>query len=346
MHTPNWEIINSTLKNKVALAREEATWAMLEMMSGNTPGETIKEFLVLMNEKSPTAGEIAGLVDAMLQNATKIDITNQAIDIVGTGGDQAGTINISTASALVVAAAGEGVIKHGNRAASSKTGSADVLEVMGLNLNLTTKEVADCFEENNITFCFAPIFHPAMRHVAPVRKELNVPTVFNILGPLANPAQPVAQATGVSSLKMAPLMAEVFAKRGTNALVMRGLDGLDEMSIAGDTQIWDTREGEVREELFKLSRLGIDSASIAELKGGEAAENAKKLKAALANKASEAVLNAIALNSAAAFVAKGEPDKELTGQLIQGFEKARDVLASGQVLELLEKWINWTKKIS
>lgn len=346
MQTPNWESINSTLKNKVALAREEATWAMLEMMSGTTPSETIKEFLILMNEKLPTALEIAGLVDAMMQNATKINITNQAIDIVGTGGDQAGTINISTASALVVAAAGEGVIKHGNRAASSKTGSADVLEEMGLNLNLTPEDVATCFQENNITFCFAPIFHPAMRHVAPVRKELNVPTVFNILGPLANPAQPVAQATGVSNRKLAPLMAEVFAKRGTKALVLRGLDGLDEMSIAGDTQIWDTREGVVREELFEFSRLGINSAAVAELKGGERAENAKILKAALENKASEAVLNAIALNSAAAFVAKQNPDKDLSGQLIQGFEKSRDVLASGQAHDLLEKWISWTKNIA
>lgn len=343
MHTPNWESINSNLQGKVNLAREEAAWAMQEMMSGNTPSETIKTFLLNMNEKSPTSEEIAGLVDAMLKNATKISITDQAIDIVGTGGDKAGTINISTASALVVAAAGQGVIKHGNRAASSKTGSADVLEEMGLNLNLTSDQVAECFKENNITFCFAPVFHPAMRHVASVRKELNVPTVFNVLGPLANPAQPIAQATGVSNLNMAPLMAEVFAKRGTRALVMRGLDGLDEMSIVTDTQVWDTREGKVRLELFELSRLKINPATLAELRGGEKAENSRILKAALNNQASDAVLNAIALNSAAAFVAMQDPDQEMSKQLIAGFEKARDVLASKKASDLLERWISWTK---
>lgn len=343
MTTPNWESVNSNLKNQVALSRQEATWAMLEMMSGETPPETIKEFLVLMNEKSPTAEEISGLVDAMLQNATKINISNQAIDIVGTGGDKSGTINISTASALVVAAAGAGVIKHGNRAASSKTGSADVLEVMGLNLNLNSEQVANCFNENNITFCFAPVFHPAMRQVAPVRKELQVPTVFNILGPLANPAQPIAQATGVSNLKMAPLMAEVFARRGTKALVMRGLDGLDEMSTITDTQIWDTREGDVKEKFFELSKLAIQPATLEDLKGGEPAENANILKLALSNRASEAVLNAIALNSAAAFAAMQDPDRDLTHQLVEGFEQARDVLASQKASELLERWINWTK---
>ena len=343
MLTPNWESINSSLKQKVDLAREEAAWAMLEMMSGSTQPEIIKEFLLLMNEKSPTADEISGLVDAMLKNATSINVTNQAVDIVGTGGDKAGTINLSTASALVVAAAGVGVIKHGNRAASSKTGSADVLEVLGLNLNLPSDLVAACFVENNITFCFAPIFHPAMRHVAQVRKELNTPTVFNILGPLANPAQPIAQATGVSNLNMAPLMAEVFAKRGTRALVMRGLDGLDEMSISTDTQIWDTREGKVRPELFELSKLGIQQATLEDLKGGDPTENARLLKNALANQTSEAILNAIALNSAAGIVAMQEPDQDLSKQLRSGFETARDVLASKKALELLEQWINWTK---
>lgn len=344
MNTPSWASVIGNLKNSTNLSRTESTWAMNQMMSGNTQAMVIKEFLLSMNEKSPSAEEISGLVDAMLANATAIDISNEAIDIVGTGGDKFGTINISTASAIVVAAAGVPVIKHGNRAASSKTGSADVLEAFGLNMNLTSAQVAKCFNENKITFCFAPVFHPAMREVAAVRKELNVPTVFNILGPLANPAQPQAQATGVSNLQMAPLMAEVFAKRGTRAIVMRGLEGLDEMSISTDTQIWDARDEKVREEVFQLSKLHLTPADLSELAGGEPVENAQILKNALANQASEAILNSIALNAAAALVAYQNPQKSFSEAMKEGFDVARDVLASQLALKLLENWVNWTQK--
>lgn len=346
MNTPNWESITSKLKDLHALSREEAQWSMRQMMSGETKSETLKEFLLLMNEKSPTVTEISGLVDVMLENATKIQITQKAVDIVGTGGDKSGTINISTASALVVAAGGVPVIKHGNRAASSKTGSADVLEALGLNLNLTSEKVAESLEANNITFCFAPVFHPAMKNVAHVRKELNIPTVFNILGPLANPAQPIAQATGVANEQLAPLMAKVFAERGTRAIVMRGLDGLDEMSISADTEIWDARSGKVENQIFQLAKLGLSPAPMKALRGGAPSENAEKLTTALAGKAEEAVLNSIALNAAAGFVAFDTAEHDIFSAMQSGFEKARDILASAEALELLTKWISWSQKNS
>lgn len=344
MNSPSWASVIKKLKDSLNLSRTESTWAMNQMMSGDTEAETIKEFLLSLNQKSPTAEEVSGLVEAMLANATAIAISNDAIDIVGTGGDKFGTINISTASAIVAAAAGVPVIKHGNRAASSQTGSADVLEAFGLNMNLTSDQVVECFNKNKITFCFAPTFHPAMRQVATVRKELNEPTVFNILGPLANPAQPQAQATGVSNLRMAPLMAEVFAKRGTRAIVMRGLEGLDEISISTDTQIWDAREEKVREEIFQLSTVHLAPVDLSEIAGGAPAENAQILKNALANQASEAILNSIALNTAAALVAYQNPQKSFSKAMKESFDVARDVLASKLAVKLLENWVNWTQK--
>lgn len=343
MNTPTWESINSSLSQLVDLSRAESTWAMNQIMSGETDQAIIKNFLLAMNKKAPTAPEVSGLVDAMLENAAALDISNDAIDIVGTGGDKFGTVNISTASAIVVAAMGIPVIKHGNRAASSKSGSADVLEAFGLNLNLTPAQVGECFEENKITFCFAPVFHPAMRHAAQVRKELNVPTVFNILGPLANPAQPKAQATGVANAQMAPLMAEVFSQRGTRAIVMRGNDGLDEMSISQDTHIWDVRTEKIIERNFELASIGLKPLDISDLLGGAASENAQILKSALAGESNQAISTAISLNAAAALVAYQNPEKSFNEAMGDGFEQAQAVLQSGVALTLLEKWVRWTQ---
>lgn len=344
MNTPSWESINNSLSQLVDLSRAESTWAMNQIMSGETDQEVIKNFLLGMNKKAPTAQEVSGLVDAMLENAAPINISSDAIDIVGTGGDKFGTINISTASAILVAAMGIPVIKHGNRAASSKSGSADVLEAFGLNLNLTPAQVGECFEENKITFCFAPVFHPAMKHAAQVRKSLNVPTVFNILGPLANPAQPKAQATGVANAQMAPLMAEVFSQRGTRAIVMRGKDGLDEMSISQDTQIWDVRSEKIVERNFELSSIGLKPLDIKGLLGGAANDNAQILKSALAGESNQAVATAIALNTAAALVAYQNPDKGFNEAMGDAFEQAKVALHSGVGLTLLETWVSWTQR--
>jgi anthranilate phosphoribosyltransferase len=343
MNTPSWESINSSLSELVDLSRAESTWAMNQIMSGETDQAVIKNFLLAMNEKAPTAQEVSGLVDAMLENAAALNISNDAIDIVGTGGDKFGTVNISTASAIVVAAMGIPVIKHGNRAASSKSGSADVLEAFGLNLNLTPSQVGECFEENKITFCFAPVFHPAMKHAAQVRKELNVPTVFNILGPLANPAQPKAQATGVANAQMAPLMAEVFSQRGTRAIVMRGKDGLDEMSISQDTHIWDVRSEKIIEQNFELASIGLKPIDISGLLGGDASENAQILKSALAGESNQAITTAISLNAAAALVAYQNPEGSFNEAMGDSFEQAKAVLHSGAALTLLENWVRWTQ---
>lgn len=343
MINPSWESINSSLRELVDLSRDESTWAMNQIMSGATDSEIIREFLLQMNKKSPTASEVSGLVDAMLANAAPLNISNEAIDIVGTGGDKFGTINISTASAVLVAAMGVPVIKHGNRAASSKAGSADVLEAFGLNLNLSPKDVAECFEANKITFCFAPIFHPAMKHAAQVRKSIEGPTVFNILGPLANPAQPKVQATGVANLNMAPVMAEVFAQRGTRAIVMRGLEGLDEMSISGATQIWEVRDNNIVEQKFELAAIGLKPVAISELLGGEAKQNAEILQSALAGEASEPISNAISLNAAAALVAYQNPDKSFNEALPAAFAAAKSVLLAGTAQAVLENWVKWTQ---
>ncbi len=346
MTTENsWSEILLNLKNKTDLNDTQSYWAMNQVMSGLAEAAQIKELLIGLKEKGETATEITSFVDAMLEHSVKLDVSHNAVDTCGTGGDALGTVNISTAAAIVVAGTGIPVVKHGNRAASSKSGSADVLEVLGIVTNMNAEQVLDSYLKCGITFCFAPTFHPAMKYAGPIRKELAIPTVFNILGPLANPAKPKAQVVGVANLKMAPIVAQALANRKVSAIVVRGLEGLDEISISGPTQIWDARNGEVKESLFDASDIGIKRASLDELKGGDANFNAKLILQTLRNSGSEAIRDAICVNAAASVVAYENPTGDFKSSMELALARTRGSLESGAALDVLNRWVEFSKNV-
>jgi len=296
-------------------------------------------------EKGESPAEITSFVEVMLEHAVKLDVSNDAVDTCGTGGDSLGTVNISTAAALVVAGCGIPVVKHGNRAASSKSGSADVLEALGILTSMNPEQVKESFQKCGITFCFAPTFHPAMKHVGPVRKELGVPTVFNILGPLANPAKPKAQVVGVANLAMAPIIAQVLANRQTSAFVVRGKDGLDEISLSGPTQIWDVRSGVVKEFEFDAQDLGIPRAGVEKLVGGDAAHNAQLIRKALTAAGSGPIQDAICVNAAASIVAYENMGGDFFTQMQLAFARARGSVESGSSMNVLNSWANYSESV-
>lgn len=287
---------------------DEATCrlAMAEVMAGNATSAQIAAFAVALRAKGETAVEVAGLVSAMLDAAVPLRIGGSAVDIVGTGGDGSHSVNISTFSAVVAAAAGARVIKHGNRAATSRCGSADVLEALGVRIEIDADGVRETVEQLGIGFAFAPMFHPALRHAGPTRRELGIPTVFNILGPLANPAQPEASLIGAANSRLAPVMAQVFANQGRYAAVVRGCDGLDEITVSGDTELWEAAGGEVAEGRISPTALGWELQDSGQLLGGDANANADVARAVFAGKRDGAlavIRDAVVLNAAAALVA-------------------------------------------
>ncbi len=242
----SWPEVLSSLIAGQDLAAGQASWAMGEILAGEATPAQIAGFAVALRAKGETIDELEGLVAAMYEHATPIVVSGRVLDVVGTGGDRSMSVNISTMAAIVAAGAGAPVVKHGNRSASSKAGSADVLEALGIRLDLPAQAVARVGEEVGITFCFAAAFHPALRHAAVARRELGVATTFNVLGPLAHPARPEAQAIGCADARMAPLMAGVFARRGVDAWVFRGDDGLDELTTTTTSQVWAVDGGQVR----------------------------------------------------------------------------------------------------
>ena len=242
-----WPDLLTVLVGGSDLTLEQAQWAMNEVMRGEATPIQLAGFLMALRVKGESVAEIRGLADVMLAHAHRIEVPGPTIDIVGTGGDRQNTVNISTMSAIVMAASGVRLVKHGNRAASSRSGSADVLEALGVDLTLPPEQVRQVALEAGITFCFANAFHPAMRHAAPARSGLGVATAFNLLGPLTNPAQPMWTAVGVADKRYAPIIAGVFASRGTDAAVFRGRDGLDELTVSDVSDLWWVRNGEVSE---------------------------------------------------------------------------------------------------
>ena len=242
-----WPDLLAALLRREDLTTEQAGWAMAEVMSGEASPVQLAGFLVGLRAKGESVEELRGIADVMLEHAHRIEVAGETIDVVGTGGDRLHSVNISTMTAIVVAATGLRVVKHGNRSASSSTGSADVLESLGVSLTLTPPQVAEVAGRAGITFCFANAFHPSMRHAAVTRRDLGVGTAFNALGPLTNPAQPTYAAVGVADARIAPLIAGVFAGRGRAASVFRGDDGLDELTLATTSTIWWVRDGEVTE---------------------------------------------------------------------------------------------------
>ena len=341
----SWNRALELLENKLDLPAELVHEIMGEVLTGRAEPENLKNFLLALKEKGETSEEVGALVSQMYEHAAPINISARAVDIVGTGGDKSNTINISTMAAIVAAAAGAVVVKHGNRAASSKSGSADLLEALGVAINLDGTLVAQCVGELRIGFCFAPNFHPAMRHAASVRKELGVPTVFNILGPLANPARPKAAAIGVANERMHLVMAQVLGDRGVEGFVFRGDDGLDEITLATTTQVLSIGNGEIQSGLIDPTDFGISKAPISELVGGDAKENAE-IAMRIFNGERGAPRDAVVLNASAAIAAyNGDLDYDLKTRLVAGVDAARQAIDSGAAKDLLNRWIKLTQAL-
>ncbi len=333
-----WPDVLSTLVAGDDLTTEQARWAMDEVFAGAATPVQLAGLVIALRAKGETVDEIAGIAAAMLAAANPISVPGRLLDIVGTGGDRSMSVNISTMAAIVAAGAGARVVKHGNRSASSKSGSADVLEALGIRLDLTPARVAEVAEEAGITFCFSAAFHPAMRHAAVPRRELGIATTFNILGPLTNPARPQAQAIGCADLRMAPVMAGVLAQRGVDAWVFRGDDGLDELTTTTTSTVWRVRGGEVTESVVDPRALGIAAATTEDLRGGDAAHNADVVRRVLAGEPGP-VRDAVLLNAGAALAVHGAPEQEVAPGLAAGITRAAEAVDSGAAAEALQRWV-------
>ncbi|TIC80931.1 anthranilate phosphoribosyltransferase [Nocardioides sp. GY 10127] len=335
--TPTWPDVLGGLVAGRDLAPAESAWAMGEILSGDATPAQVAGFAVALRAKGETADELTGLVQAMYDHATPISVPGRLLDIVGTGGDRSMSVNISTMSAIVAAGAGATVVKHGNRSASSKSGSADVLEALGIRLDLPADRVAEVASEVGITFCFAAAFHPAMRHAAAPRRELGIGTAFNLLGPLTNPTRPAAQAIGCADPRLAPAMAEVYAARGVDAWVVRGDDGLDELTTTTTTSVWVVHDGAVKTLTVDPMALGLAAATVEDLRGGEPAYNADVARAVLAGDKGP-VRDAVLLNAGAALAVHGDPGGEPLAALAAGMERAAEAIDSGAAASTLERW--------
>jgi anthranilate phosphoribosyltransferase len=347
------------------LTPDQAAWAMEQVLGGSASPAQFGAFVMGLRAKGETADEVEALVTTMLSRARLLDFGAEgapvALDAVGTGGDQAHTVNISTMTTLVCAAAGVPMVKHGNRAASSSTGSADVLEYLGVVIDLEPEQVVESIRGAGIGFCFAQVHHPALRHAGPWRRELGVPTVFNILGPLTNPGSVSAALVGSASLALAPVMADVLLRRGVRALVVRGEDGLDEISTSAPTRVWDATGDIVRETTLDPMDLGIPRTPAALLAGGDSARNADLLIAALDGSAPQgpdadrvaAIRDAVAMNAAAALAAYaaatpgGDPGAnagiDLTARVAEHVPTVRAILQEGAAVDVLRRWAEVTQ---
>ncbi|WP_327633830.1 anthranilate phosphoribosyltransferase [Kribbella sp. NBC_00482] len=335
----SWPQVLNPLLRREDLEASATAWAMEQILSGAASPAQLAGFVIALRSKGETVIEVEGLVATMRDFATRISVPGRTLDVVGTGGDQAHTVNISTMSAIVAAGAGAKVLKHGNRAASSACGAADVLEELGIPLDLTAEQVAEVGERAGITFCFAPAFHPALRHAAVPRRELGVPTTFNFLGPLANPGNPSAQAVGVGDGRIAGLMAGVLARRGIDALVFHGDDGLDELTTRTTSQVWIVGGGEVEGPITLDPReLGIEPVSADALKGADATFNAKVVRA-LVDGEPGAVRDVVLLNAGAALAAYTPEAGSLTERIRTGMDRAAEAIDSGAAKDVLDRWI-------
>lgn len=339
----SWPEVLTALVTRTDLSVEQTTWAMGEILSGAATPVQIAGFAVALRSKGETVAEMEGLVDAMYAHAAPLHVAGRTLDVVGTGGDRSFSVNISTMAAIVAAGAGVTVVKHGNRSASSKAGSADVLELLGIRLDLPVDAVARVAEEAGITFCFAAAFHPALRHAAVARGELGIGTTFNFLGPIANPAKPAAQAIGCADPLMAPVMAGVFARRGVDAWVFRGDDGLDELTTTTTSRVWTVRGGEVSEASFDPARLGIARGTAEALRGQDAAYNAEVVRRLLAGERGP-VRDAVVLNAGAALAVHADQDGSLEDRIAAGIVRADEALDSGAAQATLQRWVDAARR--
>lgn len=341
------DILNSLLLGE-DLSVSDAAWCMQQVMTGTATEAQLAAFLVALRMKGETVDEIVGFRDAVLEHAVPLDVDPMGLDIVGTGGDRFGTVNVSTMASIVAAASGVPVIKHGNRAASSASGSSDVLAALGIDLALPADRVAEVLDRAGITFAYAAAFHPGFRHAGAVRAQLGVPTVFNFLGPLCNPARPEASAVGVAHLDRVPLIVGVFQTRGATALVFRGDDGLDELTTTGHSHIWEVSRGTVKEHDLDPRDLGIARTSIEQLAGGDAVHNAQIVHRVLAGDRGP-VRDIVVLNAAAGLVSfelakdPGQVQRLILDRFRDKMAVAEEAIDSGAAARKLDEWIAATK---
>lgn len=343
----SWPEILTAVLDRRDLSVSESTWAMRQIMAGKATPSQLAGFLIALRAKGETIDEIVGFRDAILEAAVPLPVPADVLDIVGTGGDRFGTVNISTMSAIVAASTGIPVVKHGNKAASSASGSSDVLRALGIDLTLTPERVADVLAEVGITFAFASAFHPGFRHAGPTRAELGVPTVFNFLGPLCNPARAEANAVGVASLDRVPLITGVFRTRGATALVFRGDDGLDELTTTGHSRLWEISRGDIHEHDLDPRDLGIPLAQIDDLLGGDADHNAAVVHRVLAGETGP-VRDIVLLNTAAGIVSYDlfrdatQSQRPIVERLSDAIARAADAIDTGASAQTLAGWVEAT----
>jgi len=341
----SWPQVLTALVSGEDLDADQTAWAMHEILSGEATEAQIAGFAVALRAKGETVEEVEGLVRTMYAHAAPLTVQGRFVDIVGTGGDRSRTVNISTMAAVVTAGAGVPVVKHGNRAASSASGAADVLEALGVRLDVPSDQIADIAAEAGITFCFAPVFHSSLRHAIPVRRQLGIATTFNFLGPLTNPARPAAQALGVADRRMAPIMAGVLAARGVDALVFRGDDGLDELTTTATSSFWvvDGGSATVTEESFDPAELGIARATAEDLRGADPDHNAKVFTRVLGGEPGP-VRDAVLLNAAAGLAAYAGSEGSLSERLQAGLTQARESVDTGAAGDILERWVGVSQR--
>ncbi len=342
--THTWPDILAGLVRREGLESEAAQWALNEILSGRASEVQLAALLVALRAKGETEDEIEGLSSAMLANAVQVTLDREAVDVVGTGGDRANTVNISTMAAIVAAAAGARWCKHGSRAASSQAGTADTLEALGLNIMLEPIRQATVLDEVGITFLFAQLYHPAMKYVAGVRKQLAIQTTFNFLGPLSNPARPQAMALGVANDDIAPVVARVLAGRGVRGLVFRGFDGLDELTTTSASDVWVVADGRVHRTTLDPAELGLSPAAPADLRGGDAQHNAQVVRDLVAGKTGP-VRDIVVLNAAAALLAYRGVSAvvPLAEQLDAALGDVSRAIDDGSAHRKLDDWIEATK---
>lgn len=328
-----WPVVLEHVVSGGDLSEDTAHAVLDAIMGGEVPPAVSGGLLTALRAKGESPAEVAGFVRGMLDNVAPIELAGPLVDTCGTGGSGADSFNVSTMVALVIAGAGCRVAKHGNRSASSACGSADLLEHLGVVIDLPPAAVAACVDELGIGFLYARTFHPAMRFVGPVRAALGVRTVFNVLGPLSNPADAAHQVVGVADRRLAPVVAEAMARLGkTHVLVFRGSDGLDELTTTGPSDLWEVRDGTVTASRFDPLDLDVPRAELADLAGGDADRNATIARTVLSGQPGPPA-DLVAVNAGAALYAA-----DVVDDIAAGVVRAREVLASGAALDLLERW--------
>ncbi|WP_424533064.1 anthranilate phosphoribosyltransferase [Sphaerisporangium viridialbum] len=342
----SWPRLLAALLRGQDLHADDTRWAMRQVMDDAAGPAQLAGFLIALRAKGESTAELRGMLDALMERVVPLPIDGaDVVDVVGTGGDGAHTVNVSTMAAIVVAAAGAPVVKNGGRSASSKAGSADVLEALGLPLDLTPDDITQCLREVGIGFTFAPRFHHGLRHAGPVRKALGVPTAINYLAPLTNPAGPRAALVGCSNSALAPVLASVLAERGADALVVRGEDGLDEITTAAPTSVWIAGSGGVRQETLDAADFGLARSTPDALRGGDAAYNASVVHRVLAGEPG-AARDAVLANAAGALAAHRGFGGGLHDAFATGLEEARHAIDSGDATTTLENWLKLASSLA